>query len=191
MATRGNDLDVEALMKQMLSRLSDADFLIQACSWLVEHARKVPEVPSARMNTTLILTTVMQVMKAHPGRDDLQANIICVISECTRESRPNCDLFLGEGGIDMLITAITEHQGSLALQHNAFNLIQDLEEQIVLRRETKRALSRTVVVSMNNLMQPSQGERVRHALCFDTSRVSWTYHARVKRWNQGEAMESG
>ncbi len=181
---QGHDLDVEALVKQMLNRLSDVDFLVETSGQLAEHAHKVTEVHHARMNTALVLAASLQLMRVHPGCGDLQANIVSLVSRCTQASRPNLDLFLGEGGIDMLITSMTESQGHFPLQNNAFKAILDLGEQLDLPPETKRALSRAVVVSMNNLMQPCQGEGVRHALRLDTSNS--TYAIAIT----GEVMET-
>ncbi len=75
-------LDVEALVKQMLNRPSYHDFLLDACTRLALLTTKDLE----RINTTPIVTMLMQLMKAHPGLALLQANVMFVITAWIRKS---------------------------------------------------------------------------------------------------------
>jgi hypothetical protein len=156
---QNGDVDVEALLKQLLTRPSDRDFLLDASSRLAQLTREDPE----RMSTPPILTMLMQLMKTQPGLAQLQQNVMFVISRCAQTSRQTRNLFLREGGIGMLIAAMTENEGCIAVQGIAFALILCMKEELTLRRETKGALSKAVAAAMDKHMQPCEGEEVREA----------------------------
>jgi hypothetical protein len=123
-------LDVEALVTQMNSRISDGDFLMQSCSRLVLNITQAAEA-FARMDATPLLTTLIQAMKAHPRAADLQANILALIMQCTQNSRPNRVIFFREGGIEMIVAAMTANRhASVSVHANASLAIYFMKDDL-------------------------------------------------------------
>ena len=157
---QGGGLDVEALLGPMADRRSDEGFLIQASLHLVEHFLQEPESLS-RLDKAPIVTTIMRAMQDHPQNASLQANLLAVIGQCLQDSRPYLNLFIREGGMELVLAAITRHKTSLQVQMNACMMLSLAEDDILaLRQTTTRALARAVVAAMDYHVQyiPGTGD---------------------------------
>jgi hypothetical protein len=145
---------VEAWARRLESKLADPVALVDACKQL---RQQLDRERLKSMDTSRLLQALMRAMKAHTQERILQSNVTSSINLLCTHQESNQDLFVREGGVDVLLTVMNQHQNFLILQEIGCEIAFRLGSGVLtLPQTTIEGVAQAVLTAMDAHMNEIQ-----------------------------------
>ncbi len=129
---------------------------IKGCELLNEHIDLDPEKWDAKCKGKF-MPALLRAMKFHPNDVHLQTGLITAVVKLSECSIPDRNMFIAEGGMDAIITAMNKHKENGSLQVISCCMIQlSGRDLLALPHKMTRSLARCVLTALNTHMGNSE-----------------------------------